>query len=490
VFLGGASKPYFLFQAGAAGILLAFYTQTLPHTPPKGAEASGDVFGLSAVKLFKESSFLIFIVCVFLVSIPACGYFFALQVPMLMQRGYPSPLALTSLCQFAEIVFMFSMPWFVAMIGLKRVVAIGMLAWAVRYLFFASPAFSAALLGLILHGFCYSFFYVGAYMYVDKRAPAELKSSAQSLLTFLLLGVGFFLGSVGAGQMMQKFPAQVTYVSQSTSIKIVDLSDATEPEGRNVVVTLVKGEQPGENLVDIENGGVSVREVTKPMPAWNDPGAATSLWRFLDLSGTVKELLPKTPEAVVQRIVEKLDANGDGEITWDELEQVPDDGVKISIAEPDDADDGGDKVFKRSELAEVFSLHPPDLAEKLDANRDAKITMAEVEAIPDEGIKFGDFVYTRDEMVAVFEKIAGLQKKDEAAEGEISLTRKQWLAAQSSDWRPIWLWPALAVFIVLALFMIAFRDTPPGEKEQEQPEKPDEGEAAVAAAAEGEGASA
>ena len=30
--------------------------------------------------------------------------------------------------QFAEIVFMFSMPWFVAKIGLKRVVAIGMLA--------------------------------------------------------------------------------------------------------------------------------------------------------------------------------------------------------------------------------------------------------------------------------------------------------------------------------------------------------------------------
>ena len=192
VFLGGASQPYFLLQGGAAGIVLALYCFTLPHTPPKGAEAGGQVFGLGAMKLLKEKSFLILIVCVFLVSIPAFGYFFTLQVPMLMQRGYPSPLALTSLNQFAEIVFMFSMPWFVATIGLKRVVAIGMLAWPVRYLFFASPDFSAALVGLILHGFCYSFFYVGAYMYVDKRAPAELKSSAQSLLTFLLLGVGFF----------------------------------------------------------------------------------------------------------------------------------------------------------------------------------------------------------------------------------------------------------------------------------------------------------
>ena len=48
---------------------------------------------------------------------------------MLQQRGYPSPLALTSLNQFSELIFMFSMPWFVARLGLKRVVALGMLAW-------------------------------------------------------------------------------------------------------------------------------------------------------------------------------------------------------------------------------------------------------------------------------------------------------------------------------------------------------------------------
>ena len=176
VFLGGATKPNFLFQSGVAGIVLAFYCLTLPHTPPKGKAAGGDVFGLGALSLLKESSLLIFTVCVFVVSLVACGYFFTLQVPMLQQRGYPSPLALTSLNQFSELIFMFSMPWFVSRLGLKRVVALGMLAWGLRYLCFACPDFSAALIGLVLHGFCYSFFYVGSYMYFDQRAPAELKS--------------------------------------------------------------------------------------------------------------------------------------------------------------------------------------------------------------------------------------------------------------------------------------------------------------------------
>ena len=51
VFLGGATKPNFLFQSGVAGIVLAFYCLTLPHTPPKGkAAAGGDVFGLGALE--------------------------------------------------------------------------------------------------------------------------------------------------------------------------------------------------------------------------------------------------------------------------------------------------------------------------------------------------------------------------------------------------------------------------------------------------------
>ena len=38
---------------------------------------------IGALKLLKESSFLIFIICMFLFSVPACGYYFPLVAPML-----------------------------------------------------------------------------------------------------------------------------------------------------------------------------------------------------------------------------------------------------------------------------------------------------------------------------------------------------------------------------------------------------------------------
>jgi len=316
VFLGGATSRNFLFLGGGGGIALALYALTLPDTPPKGAEAGGDVFGLSALKLLKEPSFLVFVVCVFLFCIPACGYFFVLMVPMLQQRGYPSPLGLTSLNQFAEIIFMFSMPWFVAKLGLKRVLMIGMLAWAVRYLCFACPEFSSALIGLILHGFCYSFFYVGAYMWVDRRAPAELKSSAQSLLAFLLLGVGYFLGAKGAGLMMDRFPPAI----------------------------------PTMAAVDVEKGE-AVAEAK--LPRWDDPNANPT-WGYLNLSATVSDLIKGKDEEAKPKLDlgQQLDTDKNG-LTLTEVEAIPDTGLEV---------DG--LRYSREDMIDVFNrmaaLRPAD----------------------------------------------------------------------------------------------------------------------------------
>ena len=363
VFLGGAVKPNFLFLGGIGGIVLGLYALTLPDTPPKGAEAGGDVFGLSALKLLKEPNFLIFIVCVFLFSIPACGYFFTLMVPMLQQRGYPSPLALTSLNQFAELIFMFSMPWFVFKLGLKRVLLIGMTAWTVRYLCFACPEFSSALIGLVLHGFCYSFFYVGAYMYIDRRAPAELKSSAQSLMAFLVLGVGYLLGAQGAGLMKSQFPADISGMA---------------------AVNAETGEAKGD----------------AKLPRWDEPGAATSAWRFLDLSGTVKELLGE----------EKQEA-------------------------------------------------APDLAQQLDADEDGKITLAEIEQFEGSEVTVDGMKYSKDTLVNTFKDV----HEKLGLEGDIALDRDQWLKVQANKWAPIWLWPSALCFVVLVFFAIGFRDQPQEE---------------------------
>ena len=193
---GGAKNPNFFFVGGGLSIFLAIYCTTLPHTPPKGAPAPGeksDALGLGALKLlFQDRNFLIFVVCVFLVGIPACNYYFPAMVPYLTDSGYDNALTLTTINQFSELAFMALLPLCIARFGLKNVLLLGMGAWALRYFLFTVPAL--AIPGLLLHGLAYAFFYVAAYTYADKKAPPELKASVQCFMVFLLLGVGQVLG--------------------------------------------------------------------------------------------------------------------------------------------------------------------------------------------------------------------------------------------------------------------------------------------------------
>ncbi|MEN6493337.1 MAG: MFS transporter [Thermoguttaceae bacterium] len=196
--LGGAEKPNFFYLASGGAIAMGLYSFTLPHTPPKGAEAGGDVLGLGALKLFADPSFLVFAVCAFLISIPLTFYF-TWGNAFLVEQGYPRATALMTLCQFSEICVMIIMPWFIGRIGLKNVLVVGMGAWAVRYLLFSSMQFPLVIAGLLVHGFCYCFVFVAAFIYVSKKAPPEISASAQSLCALIMWGLGMFIGTQVSG---------------------------------------------------------------------------------------------------------------------------------------------------------------------------------------------------------------------------------------------------------------------------------------------------
>ena len=82
-------------------------------------------------------------------------------------------------------------------------ILVGMLAWLARYLLFAFGAPDQVvwmvLLGVVLHGICYDFFFVTGFMYTDNKAPKEVRSQAQSLLVFFTQGIGMFFGYKIAG---------------------------------------------------------------------------------------------------------------------------------------------------------------------------------------------------------------------------------------------------------------------------------------------------
>ena len=114
-----------------------------------------------------------------------------------------------TLGQMSEIGFMLVMPLFFKRLGVKYMLLVGMAAWTTRYVLFAygdaGPQVWMLYAGILLHGICYDFFFVTGQIYVDRRAPSDLRAAAQGLIAFVTLGVGMFIGSWASGRVVDAF---------------------------------------------------------------------------------------------------------------------------------------------------------------------------------------------------------------------------------------------------------------------------------------------
>ncbi|SFV15057.1 MFS transporter [Pseudoduganella namucuonensis] len=215
---GAAQTPLPMQIAALAGVLLGLYALTLPDTPARERGAAGGstrlaaLFGLDIVAGMRDRPFWVFIASSLLIVIPL-SFYYAYCNTFLVEIGARvalfghtfEPVALQTLGQVSEMGFILLLPVLLARMGIKWVILAGMAAWCLRYVLFAysfdehGPVMPLALLGIVLHGVCYDFFFVAGQIYVDGKFPPRARVRAQSFLALVTAGVGVLIGSNVAG---------------------------------------------------------------------------------------------------------------------------------------------------------------------------------------------------------------------------------------------------------------------------------------------------
>ena len=198
-----------LILAGIFSIVMGLLAFGLPHTPPR-KEGSNPWAFLEALKMLKSKNMIIFFVIAFIVA-TELQFYYVLTAPFLTSDQIGVANARVSgvmvIAQLAEIILMaILLPRFLPKYGIRKVMLMGIVAWPLRYAIFAigGPTW-LVLASLALHGFCYVFFFTAAFIYMDQIAPKDIRHSAQSLITLILLGFGNYLGALFSGLVQSIF---------------------------------------------------------------------------------------------------------------------------------------------------------------------------------------------------------------------------------------------------------------------------------------------
>ena len=202
-------RPFML--AAGASVVMSVFSLTLPHTPPpsKGQSVTlRRILGLDALIMLKRPSFAVFAIASILACIPLTFYF-SFTNAYLNSMHVPNAAGKMALGQASEVLMMILMPFILRRVAVRSILIMGLLAWSVRYMLLAYGNPDGGIwmfyVAILLHGICYDFFFMTGQLYTDQEAPANLRSAAQGLITFLTYGVGMLIGSLISGRAVDYF---------------------------------------------------------------------------------------------------------------------------------------------------------------------------------------------------------------------------------------------------------------------------------------------
>ncbi len=214
----GFDGTHLPFYCGAAVSFVAvFLNLWLPDTPPlaKGQKPTLiEAFGLSSVHLMKDRNFSIFILFSFLAMIPFAMYFSYFSEFLLNINAKYISITI-NWGVLAEMGFLLLVPVAIRKFGLRKTMVLGLIALTIRYLsFYTGGVIDQSwmyYIGILIHGLIFGFFFVGGQIYIDKKAPAHLKSQAQGFIFLVTQGLGLLVGNFVSARIIHQYKTVAGY---------------------------------------------------------------------------------------------------------------------------------------------------------------------------------------------------------------------------------------------------------------------------------------
>ena len=222
-----------LYVSAIAAFVLGIYSFMLPQCDVnKNPESKSmvDVLGLRAFTLFKEKRMAIFFVFSMLLGAAlqitnGFGDLFLSSFAKIPEYahsfGVEHSVILLSVSQISETLFILTIPFFLKRFGIKKVMLMSMIAWALRFGLFGvgnpGSGLSLLLLSMIVYGLAFDFFNISGSLFIEQSTSAKIRASAQGLFMLMTNGIGAIVGSYVAGAIVNKFVTQAAAPNWSTA---------------------------------------------------------------------------------------------------------------------------------------------------------------------------------------------------------------------------------------------------------------------------------
>ena len=135
-----------------------------------------------------------------LLSVPLAAFY--PYTPLHLQDlGIQKTSAFMALGQLLEAASMLAMAPLLRRFNLRSIFVFAIAVACLRYLIFFSNTLPGLVIGILLHGICFTLFFIPAQIYVEQHIPKDLRFRAQALMTLLISGFGNLLGFLGCGAL-------------------------------------------------------------------------------------------------------------------------------------------------------------------------------------------------------------------------------------------------------------------------------------------------